>query len=165
MTPVLRSVVWRPRREVLAQAQKQLINSGTTSQTLMTKINQRKQTHAKMSPDFSCAVNCYLICWWDATKKRKKKRIANPSNKPTFKFSYQRKMEDMIFFRHQAEKDKTHPVPKEFYEWRAKRKCPSLSKKDKKCKKIKEDKNWRRKGKFGFPLSCKSVWHQKGGMG
>lgn len=76
-------------------------------------------------------------------------------------------MEDMIFFfRHQAEKDKTHPVPKEsFTSEEQKENVHHFQKKDKKCKKIKEDKNWRSKGKSGFPLSCKSVWHQKGGMG
>lgn len=115
-----------------------------------------------------------LIVTWSAggmqhRKEKRKKKKNSKSKQQTYvlKYSYQRMMEDMniFFFRHQAKKDKTHPVPKEFYEWRAKRKCPSLSKKDKKCKKIKEDKNWRRKGKFGFPLSCKSVWHQKGGDG
>lgn len=57
-----------------------------------------------------------------------------------------------VNFRHQAEKDKTHPAQKEsFTSKEQKENVHHFQKKDKKCKKIKEDKNWRRKGKFGFP--------------
>lgn len=54
-------------------------------------------------------------------------------------------------YRHQAEKDKTHPAKKEFTSKEQKENVHHFQKKDKKCKKIKEDKNRRRKGKFGFP--------------
>lgn len=56
-----------------------------------------------------------------------------------------------VHFRHQAEKDKTHPGQKGFTSKEQKENVHHFQKKDKKCKKIKEDKNWRRKGKFGFP--------------
>lgn len=56
-----------------------------------------------------------------------------------------------VNFRHQAEKDKTHPAQKEFTSKEQKENVHHFQKKDKKCKKIKEDKNLRRKGKFGFP--------------
>lgn len=56
-----------------------------------------------------------------------------------------------VNFKHQAEKDKTHRGQKGFTSKEQKENVRHFQEKDKKCKKIKEDKNWTRKGRFGFP--------------